>query len=923
MKSIRLLYFSVLLLISATAFGQIAPPNYYPDGKRIFQRSIYAFESFNVPKVNVLAIHPKGADSAGAIVFNTVDSSGYDYTGHSWSRRLYWRDSTNLFITQTRLKDSIATRVRYTDTAAMLTGYTQRNELKDSVINKVKYIDTASMLSGYPRRNELKDTAAAIRGAIGTGGGSATYTKEGLSKRGDTIVIDNNRNIYYITQQTSGSSLATGWTAVGTPTYTVTNGIWQFGGNADNNTQYIHNNNGVLSSKCFIEAYVIVDSLRTSSIGPRIAFKSYNPFSGGIYKHDVEAGLVTGSAATNSGKAIIFGKTGSSTNVSDSARSTFAGDTLYFRLDRDGLSYTIRVENLTRDWKLQKSVQTTPNGTPFVAHNSSYVAFIPGGGGYKVYGFRYVIKAPIQTDLCINGDSQTQGQGSPTEGSTYSAMIGNPANNIIQGGGADGVSEMYARVGEIIAIHPTSAPTMIGGNDVLFDGSLTTTTKNEYTAIRDSLVAHGIAFIHILPTPRTATDLSSLKNWIDTSSNFRSDIKIDGWNALLGSGTSLLAKYDVDGTHFNDAGAAKLASTANTTLHYSNSDAMYVAGNLYAWDGIVSGRTTVAISGDHNNYGGIRAYQAGTSKTSYITMGKEATYGVIEARREGTANDPIVISPMGPSVNTGIRETSPTATLDIKNSASGSTSFLSGNHAGSYSAEGQELRFDFQNAHSTVTRMANFLGASTSFGFKWYTYSGGALNSTPAITAYGISNKVGINNAAPLSTLDVTGAFRVSDTTALNGAVYIPSAPAATSVDSIHVGEDGRLKIVTASQIVAGANVVSSTYTPTASGATGGSVVSVEKFIYQRSGNTVSFSGYVSIDPTADGSIMQFFLTLPVASNFAGDYDGSGTLGCVVAGSVGQVQSDATQDKIVVSFVGGAGSTAGLGIRITGHYEIL
>lgn len=165
---------------------------------------------------------------------------------------------------------------------------------------------------------------------------------------------------------------------------------------------------------------------------------------------------------------------------------------------------------------------------------------------------------------------------------------------------------------------------------------------------------------------------------------------------------------------------------------------------------------------------------------------------------------------------------------------------------------------------------------------------------------------LGASALVPREVLDVDGVVSIRT---VNGA-------AAASVDSVAVIEDGRVKALVGF-------FPSGTYTPTASGATGGTVVSVEKFIYQRNGTTVSFSGYVSIDPTADGSIMQFFLTLPAASNFASDYDASGTLGCVVAGSVGQVQSDATADKILVSFVGGTGSTAGLGIRITGHYQIL
>lgn len=600
-----------------------------------------------------------------------------------------------------------------------------------------------------------------------TGGGGSSFTKEGVYKRSDTIVIDNNRNIYYITQPTSGGSLASGWTAVGTPGYSVSNGTWIFGGNAENNTQYIRNNSGVLAEGSYIEAYVIVDSLRTSSIGPRLTWRSYNPFAGAIYTHNVEAGIITGSGASNTGKAIIYGKTGNSTNLSDSARVTNVGDTLYLRLDHDGLAYTIKVENLTQDWKLQKTVQNTPGGSPFTVHNSSYVGFIPGGGGYKVYGFRYVVKPPLQTELCIIGNSITQRQGALTEGSGFASLIGNPANNVVMGGGADGVSEVLARVGETIAIKPKAALLMIGGNDILFDGSLTTTTKNEYISIRDQLVAAGISVIHCYPTPRTSTDISALKIWIDTSSAFRSDIKIDTYTPLLGTGTTLNTKYDADGTHPNDAGHAMIASTINTALHYNNGDALYAAKNVFARNGYIAG-TDAGTGADQNKSGGLIAFKS-NSNTEYMHGGFISDYGWLNAISEGSAYRDIGISTAGTTKLFVGSPTNRTATLNITNPTAGTTEAFALKHNGAYSAVDQELQMAWYNSTSIKTGMiTNYVGPGSQFGQKFYTYNS-TIQTTPVLTLTG-NQRAGILQIVPISGLDVNTSARFRDSLIHSGA---------------------------------------------------------------------------------------------------------------------------------------------------------
>lgn len=606
-------------------------------------------------------------------------------------------------------------------------------------------------------------TEFAIKDSAGGGGGVSTAVySEGITTRNDTAIIANNRDIYYITQPTTGSALASGWSEISTPSYTVSNGQFVFTGGANNFTEYIRNDLGVLSEGCYLEAYVICNTIGASDQGPRIGWKSYNTNG---FVHDVHAGYVTGGSATNPNKAVLFGSTGASTSVSDSARVAFDGDTLYYRLTRVGISYRIYVKNITKGWKLQKYVETTPLGSPFVAHNSAYISVIPGAGDYTVYGLRYVIQAPLQTDNYIVGNSISYRQAATTEAQGYTSLIGTPANNIGSGGGADITASVLARVKEIIAIKPRRVIMMIGGNDILFGVSSATWQAN-YIAIRDSLVNRGIAVAHCLPTPRTATDVSALKFFIDTSSTFRSDVVIDTWTSLLGSGTSLATKYTGDATHPNSAGHAEVAAKINDALHYPNGTTSTVARNLFVPNGYVAA-ADAGTGADQFLAGAFIARQS-ASTTNYLQMGHVSGYGYLQGVNQGTGYTHLVLSP-GSGARVGIRETAPTAVLDIRDAGSGTTRAVNINHAGSYSAEGQELSIDFQNAHSTVTRISNFLGPSTSFGWKFYSYSGGAVNSTPALTLYGISNFAGINTATPVSRLHVVGSIRGTDSLLITG----------------------------------------------------------------------------------------------------------------------------------------------------------
>jgi hypothetical protein len=88
----------------------------------------------------------------------------------------------------------------------------------------------------------------------------------------------------------------------------------------------------------------------------------------------------------------------------------------------------------------------------------------------------------------------------------------------------------------------------------------------------------------------------------------------------------------------------------------------------------------------------------------------------------------------------------------------------------------------------------------------------------------------------------------------------------------------------------------SGTYTPTASGLSGFDSVTPGLALYTRIGNIVTVSGVITADPSTTGTV-QFDLSLPIASNFAGSNACSGA---------GQFAMDQGSNARVVRIVGDA-----------------
>lgn len=100
-----------------------------------------------------------------------------------------------------------------------------------------------------------------------------------------------------------------------------------------------------------------------------------------------------------------------------------------------------------------------------------------------------------------------------------------------------------------------------------------------------------------------------------------------------------------------------------------------------------------------------------------------------------------------------------------------------------------------------------------------------------------------------------------------------------------NIPQDDRLVVVGKDEILDGQSLgapVSGVYTPVASDLINASSVTPSEFHYSRSGDEVSVSGLLTVDPT-DAGALQYNLTLPIASNLSNGTQlagvGAGALG--------------------------------------------
>lgn len=141
---------------------------------------------------------------------------------------------------------------------------------------------------------------------------------------------------------------------------------------------------------------------------------------------------------------------------------------------------------------------------------------------------------------------------------------------------------------------------------------------------------------------------------------------------------------------------------------------------------------------------------------------------------------------------------------------------------------------------------------------------------------------------------------------------------ASIPTERMRIGSDGRLVLAAASGLTIGrtavtapaatdGNVFSGTYTPTLTNVSNLDASTAVACQYMRVGNTVTVSGYVSVDPTtATGTLTRLGISLPVASNLGSVANCCGTAANISATAsnscYGCVYGDTTNDRAVLDF---------------------
>ncbi len=717
-----------------------------------------------------------GAPSLPDTIFIKINDSLYRFLTpvHGFGTLLSHTDTTFKFSVDTSL---VATLVRLlSDSSA----------LKAFIDLKLNISDTASHWVNNITNNASNDSIVFFIG-------STRYAIKDNGSGNVNASISTVKNIVYITQPTSGSSLAAGWQTFGTPTYSVANGAFTFTSGSNVYTKGIETTVGVGSETSTLTGYVIPVTIGATDQGAAIGYNAYGASGNGVMVR-----YVTGTGDAHRGYIAIYSAGSSNTVYSvDSNTNVSAGDSLLYKIVRTRFNYKVTVKNITKNWIIGFDYNHTETISPsFVTGASSYVAAFVSAGSYTVAKMRYTINVPAIVKLIVVGNSITSGDITGGEYFRYASNIGYPSQTLIMGGGGDVIGDVQLRFGEIAAIaDATGAESVlleIGGNDVQYNsGTLTTTMKNHYIELRDSCNAHSMNVVHILPPPRSGTNLTTFKDFIDTSATFKSDKIVRGtWYNLLGSGTSLAALYDGgDGVHPNNLGMALMASTINQALHYPNANNFAINGNAIANNGYLAGRDLGLVTVGAGKSGGLYVFNNNPSNEYYVNIGMRnngtTDYGYINGFVEGVGARPIVLNSYS-ATNNGTGTTNPIAGWDVNVNAVGNKVGYR-LHNAQLPAVGDENQFDFAVNATTVARISQTRNSVGWYGLNFYGYNSG-LQSTPTIQVGGdlttvFGGAISTNYVAKTSTytatvadntIDCTGTFTLSLPTAsgITGRIY-------------------------------------------------------------------------------------------------------------------------------------------------------
>jgi hypothetical protein len=501
---------------------------------------------------------------------NTITGGGFDFT---WNNAAGWLINATNDIALTNNTGTATSQMGLGDGNATLTVSNlgvHGSEIHVNVDTIKLYPGKGILIIDTLNNETFTNTLMGWTSTAGADRGKVGYITLGSGLSLGSGVLDyayaNKRNIEYI--ETNTFTALTGYTAVGSPTYSVTGGKVAFTGagtgSVSNITQYIRNDLGVLDECNTLQGTVTLDAAPdANSYGVSIGFKTYTTYG---TTQSLTAGIVTATGA-NFGKPYIYSAYSATVYYGTANTDLNNGDVIRLSLITTGWTLRLLVQNFTQGWEENLDLPNVGGFNP-LTHNGSYPSFFHNGGNVSLDSFKYTINAPLTTDILFLGNSITYGQAATKVDKRWVNLVGNTDNNVMSGGGSEVTADFITRLPELVAINPARVILHdLAGNDIAQAISSATWQANLIT-IRNTLNAAGIQVIWTNGQPRTGLDLTAQKTFIEGEPTFAGDMIIDTWAAMLGSGTNPLAAYMSDATHPNDLGMAATANAINTALGF-------------------------------------------------------------------------------------------------------------------------------------------------------------------------------------------------------------------------------------------------------------------------------------------------------------------------------------------------------------------
>jgi len=463
---------------------------------------------------------------------------------------------------------------------------------------------------------------------------------------------------------------------------------------------------------------------------------------------------------------------------SDSVFSSLSvGDSIYLQMSWDRGTPTVTATNFTTGQTISQVLPSIFVAALGMQANTAYPTIRAGAATYQICSFRYTSSGFSQPVLAIGGNSITRGASANAWNLRYATQVG----ALVWAGSGDETSDMLLRLPELRDyIKPKNLFLMIGGNDVAssIDSNI---TKVNYQKIVDSATSYGINVYHLLPTPRTATDLTWFKNYIVRTFPTK---HIDTWTPLLGTGSNMAAWFNSgDNIHPNQLGHNAIANRIKADTIYQRLVKEYGYNNVLDQYNVTAKSTTDTTPLATKTYVDLKLETLNNSTTTISgTLNTVPKFGTTGLTNSQITDNGSTVTIRGTNILGGY--------IQLESDSTGIISWnFNNNKKGAFTlwmGSGTK-QFEVDSLGNVMIR----LGLTTGYG----TFSG-------AVSAVGLSSTTGsFSGAVGTGNLTVTGQATVSNSlTALTlqatGSTITPIISGLSTVNAHTVTGSGKVLTV-------------------------------------------------------------------------------------------------------------------------------